>query len=80
MLSSTDRARAFRERMDAAGYKVRLTWVKKESEKSGAKITRRDFLGRLEELTDGMTDKRLSALYGEMLRLVKTKKEDKNKK
>jgi hypothetical protein len=77
--SSTERGRIFRERMYAAGYKIRIIWVKKEKSKADIKITRRDFLGRLGELTEGMTDGELSVLYGKMLASVKEKQEAKPK-
>jgi hypothetical protein len=78
--SNTERSKAFRERMYAAGYKVRLIWVKREKSKSDVKLTRRDFLGRLGELTEELSDKQMSALYGEMLRVAKDKQEAVNKK
>jgi hypothetical protein len=77
--SSTERGRAFRERMYAAGYKNRMIWVKKEKSKSDVKITHRDFLGRLGELTEGMTDRQMSALYGELLVSVREKQEARQK-
>ena len=72
--------RTYRERMFAAGYKVRVVWVKREPEKGKVKLTRRIFLDRLGEMTADWTDQQLSVLYGELLKHVKDKKEKRSKK
>jgi hypothetical protein len=73
------RQKEFRERMFAAGYKVRVIWVKREADKGKPRMSRRGFLGRLGELTAGMSDRQLSGLYMEILRFVKAGREGKGK-
>ena len=77
-MTEAERQRARRKKMYNAGYKLMSIWVPREFEKETTKMERRIFLRRIESLTAGWTEKKLSKLFNELLKIVKEKvKEDK---
>jgi hypothetical protein len=80
-LTNKEKSRAFRARMYEAGYKQVQVWVIKEPEKKKGKITRDNFIRKLDELTPGWSKARLSDLFIELIKIIerKRKKEEKRK-
>ncbi|MDR2491031.1 MAG: hypothetical protein LBD20_06475 [Spirochaetaceae bacterium] len=60
----------YRERMYEKGYKQKRIWVPRESEGKAEQMKREAFLLRLEELTAGWSERRLSALFKKLLEYV----------
>lgn len=57
--------------MNDAGYKQKIIWVPKDSEKEAAKLERKIFLNRIEALTAGWTKAKMSKLFKEVLVIIK---------
>jgi hypothetical protein len=81
-LTNNEKARAFKARMYAAGYKQVQVWVLKQPEKRKGKVTRNDFVRKLDELTAGWNKAKLSDLFLELINIIerKRRKEEKEKK
>jgi hypothetical protein len=60
----------YRERMYEKGYKQKRIWVPRESEGKAEQMKREAFVLRLEELTAGWSERRLSALFKKLLEYV----------
>jgi hypothetical protein len=72
-MTPKERDEAYRNRMYDAGYKQMRIWVPRESEGKAAKMERRMFTARLDELTAGWSKARLSKFFSEALKIIKEK-------
>jgi hypothetical protein len=76
MLSNAERQRAFKQRMLEKGYRRKQVWVLGEDVKKNVKMSKEAFLRKLDELTAGFSDTKLSKIYRDIIALVKSKKEE----
>jgi hypothetical protein len=59
------------------GYLRKQIWILSEAApKQRAKLDKETFRRKLDELTIGFSDAKLSKMYGEIIALVKSKKEE----
>jgi hypothetical protein len=72
-LTNKEKARAFKERMYAAGYKQKQVWVPREPGAKGGKITRNGFIRKLDELTAGLNKRELSGLFAGLIKITERK-------
>ena len=78
--TGTERQEDYRNRMYEAGYKQMRIWVPRESEGKTEKLERKMFMTRLEALTAGWSKNKISKLLSELLKIVKEKIKEENKK
>jgi hypothetical protein len=72
-LTNTERQTAFKKRMYEAGYKQKQVWVPRDEEESKKiKMSWKAFIRKLEELTAGWSQTRLSGLFERLLKAVKS--------
>ena len=69
-LTSKEKARAFKAKMYAAGYKQKQIWVPRQLGEKNGKITRNDFIRKLDELTADLSNKKQSDLFKELIRII----------
>ena len=79
-MTSKEKDDAYRNRMYDAGYKQMRIWVPRESEGKTAKLERQMFLVRLEALTAGWSKSKLSRLFSDILKIIKERIKEENKK
>jgi hypothetical protein len=68
-MTNTEKQRAFKERMYAAGYKQKMVWVPRNPERA-RKMSREVFLRRFTEMTDGLDSDELSELFSIILNMT----------
>ena len=78
-MTNAERQVAFKEKMYAAGYKQKIVWVPRETEGRKVSFERKTFLLRLEAITVGLSKTKLNKLFGEVLKIVKTKVKEEKK-
>jgi hypothetical protein len=71
-MTNTETQRAFKERMYAAGYKQKIVWVVRASEKQKP-LNRPAFLRRFDKLTAGWSSGSLSELFTTILSMIESK-------
>ena len=78
-MTSKEKNEAYRNRLYEAGYKQMRIWVPRESEGKTAKMERAMFIRRIEALTAGWSDKKLSKFFSAVLKIVKEKIKEEGK-
>ena len=72
-MTNNEKQEAYREKMYAEGYKQARIWIPRDSEGKDIKLQRKDFLRRIEALTYGMSKAKLSKIFSETLKIIKSK-------
>jgi len=78
-MTSKEKNEAYRNRLYEAGYKQMRIWVPRESEGKTTKMERTMFIRRIEALTAGWSDKKLSKFFSDVLKIVKEKIKEEGK-
>jgi hypothetical protein len=79
-MDSRERQEKFKKRMYDAGFKQKVVWIPRKSEKASVKMLRKAFTGKLEELTASWPRAKLTRLFNELKKTVeKYAKEGKKK-
>jgi hypothetical protein len=74
--NTTERQRAYKERLYKAGFKQMIVWVRRKEGKTPKEMNNAEFVKQLKKLTAGMSEGNITQLLNLLIKIAKGKKKE----